>query len=70
MAITAAEKKKYLEKGARLVEEGLPGWYGTFADMMTLLFAFFVLMFSMATMDPAQLPGEGGDKGEGAAEGP
>ena len=47
---------------------GLPGYFGTMADMFTLLFAFFVLMFSMATMDPAQLPGDGGDKGEGAAE--
>ena len=36
-------------------EEGLPGWMGTFADMMTLLFAFFVLMFSMATMDPVKM---------------
>jgi chemotaxis protein MotB len=36
-------------------DEGLPGWMGTFADMMTLLFAFFVLMFSMATMDPVKL---------------
>ena len=35
-------------------DEGLPGWMGTFADMMTLLFAFFVLMFSMATMDPVK----------------
>jgi len=48
--------------------KGLPAYFGTMADMFTLLFAFFVLMFSMATMDPAQLPGEGGDKGEGAAE--
>ena len=47
---------------------GLPGYFGTMADMFTLLFAFFVLMFSMATMDPAQLPGDVGDKGEGAAE--
>ena len=47
---------------------GLPAYFGTMADMFTLLFAFFVLMFSMATMDPAQLPGDGGDKGEGAAE--
>ena len=47
---------------------GLPGYFGTMADMFTLLFAFFVLMFSMATMDPAQMPGDGGDKGEGAAE--
>ena len=36
-------------------DEGLPGWMGTFADMMTLLFAFFVLMFSMATMDPVKM---------------
>jgi len=47
---------------------GLPGYFGTMADMFTLLFAFFVLMFSMATMDPAQMPGEGGVEGEGAAE--
>ena len=47
---------------------GLPGYFGTMADMFTLLFAFFVLMFSMATMDPAQLPGDGGVEGEGAAE--
>ena len=48
--------------------KGLPGFYGTMADMFTLLFAFFVLMFSMATKDPAQLPGDGGVEGEGAAE--
>lgn len=36
-------------------EEGLPGWMGTFADMMTLLFAFFVLMFSMSTVDPVKM---------------
>lgn len=48
-------------------DEGLPGWMGTFADMMTLLFAFFVLMFSLATMDPAKLDALGGDKA-GAGE--
>ena len=36
--------KKGFEDGANSVEEGLPGWFGTFADMMTLLFAFFVLL--------------------------
>ncbi len=55
MAITAAEKKKYIEKGTRLVEEGLPGWFGTFADMMTLLFAFFVLLAAISTIDPVKL---------------
>ena len=43
---------------------GLPGYFGTMADMFTLLFAFFVLMFSMATMDPAQMPGDGGVEGD------
>ena len=37
------------------VEEGLPGWFGTFADMMTLLFAFFVLLAAISTIDPVKL---------------
>ena len=36
-------------------EEGLPIWMATFADMMTLLFAFFVLLFSMSTIDPVKV---------------
>ena len=40
---------------------GLPGYFGTMADMFTLLFAFFVLLFSMATMDPAKMSEAGGD---------
>lgn len=32
-------------------EEGLPGWMGTFADLMSLLMCFFVLLLSFATMD-------------------
>ena len=42
-------------------DEGLPIWMGTFADMMTLLFAFFVLLFSMATIDPAKVDRTFGD---------
>ena len=46
----AKDKKAPEEK-----EEGLPIWMATFADMMTLLFAFFVLLFSMATIDPVKV---------------
>ena len=31
--------------------EGLPGWMGTYGDMMTLLLCFFVLLFAFSTMD-------------------
>ena len=46
---------KGFEDGANSVEEGLPGWFGTFADMMTLLFAFFVLLAALSTMDPVKI---------------
>ena len=42
--------------------KGLPSYMGTMADMFTLLFAFFVLLFAMSTMDPVQMGGEEGDK--------
>jgi chemotaxis protein MotB len=43
------------KKNKEKKEEGLPIWMATFADMMTLLFAFFVLLFSMATIDPVKV---------------
>ncbi len=58
MAMTPGEKKAFnkgFEEGANSIEEGLPGWFGTFADMMTLLFAFFVLLAAISTMDPVKL---------------
>ena len=58
MAKSSGEKKAYkagIIKGKSLVDEGLPGWFGTFADMMTLLFAFFVLLAALSTMDPVKI---------------
>ena len=55
MAATPQEKKKLIKQGMAMVDEGLPGWFGTFADMMTLLFAFFVLLAAISTIDPVKL---------------
>ena len=58
MAKTSGEKKAFkagIKKGISQVDEGLPGWFGTFADMMTLLFAFFVLLAALSTMDPVKI---------------
>lgn len=30
---------------------GLPDWFGTYSDLVTLLLCFFILLFSMATID-------------------
>ena len=36
------------------VKPGLPEWQATFSDMMTLLMCFFVMLFSMSTIDAAK----------------
>lgn len=33
------------------VKQGLPAWMGTYGDMITLLLCFFVLLFSMSSVD-------------------
>lgn len=40
-----ARKPQDEEKG------GLPGWMGTYGDLVTLLLCFFVLLFAMSTVD-------------------
>ena len=55
MGATPQERKKVIATGVKKVDEGLPGWFGTFADMMTLLFAFFVLLAAISTVDPVKL---------------
>ncbi len=39
--------KKKQEEG----KKGLPEWMGTYGDMVTLLLTFFILLFSMSTVD-------------------
>jgi len=46
--LAVAPKKKEAQS-----EEG--GWLTTYADMMTLLMTFFVLLFAMSTLDPVKL---------------
>ena len=36
---------------AKVVEEGLPGWVMTFADLMSLLMCFFVLLLAFSELD-------------------
>ena len=45
------EEKKGFEEEPEEVEEGAPAWMVTFADMVTLLLTFFVLLLSFANTD-------------------
>jgi chemotaxis protein MotB len=45
----------HLIKAPKRHEEEMDDWLLTYADMVTLLFAFFVLLFSISTLDPKEL---------------
>lgn len=42
------------KKKAEEAPKGSPAWMATFSDLMNLLLCFFVLLFSMSTVDPAK----------------
>ena len=67
-ATTAIEKKlkqelenprpvetKSKEVGAKGGEEGSPAWMATFADMMSLLLTFFILMYAIASQNTSRI---------------
>jgi chemotaxis protein MotB len=43
------------EVGAKGGEEGSPAWMATFADMMSLLLTFFILMYAIASQNTARV---------------
>ena len=55
MAVSTDKKHQQAEES---------GWLTTFADMMTLLMTFFVLLFAMSTIDPVKLEQFGQSFGE------
>ena len=48
-------KGKEKEVGAKAGEEGSPAWMATFADMMSLLLTFFILMYAIASQNTARV---------------
>ena len=41
-------------RSEKKAEEGIPEWMATYGDMVTLLLTFFIMLFSMATIDKAK----------------
>lgn len=65
----AEEKKRKKIKSLGGKDEEEP-WLTTYADMMTLLMTFFVLLFSMSKLDPVKLEQFGSSVGDALGGGP
>ncbi len=43
------------KRNRKIRQKGAPAWMNTFSDLMNLLLCFFVLLFSMSTVDTDKL---------------
>ncbi len=56
--------KRFLPAPLHTAEDSSQEWLTTYGDMMTLLMTFFVLLFSMSTLDPVKLQRFGDSLGQ------
>lgn len=49
--VKKAEVRRMAKRKPDEPKPGAPAWQSTFADLMNLLLCFFVLLFSMSTVD-------------------
>lgn len=66
---TAKKRKKHVEEHHEEVHEGEGPWIVSYADMMTLLFCFFVIMTSFANFEPAVVARKSSEIGQYVSKG-